>query len=678
MSESSKYSKLLSPLDLGPFSIKNRVIMGSMHTGLEEESGGMERMASYFGDRAKGGVGLIVTGGIAPSRQGWLSPFGAKMSTKKESRHHRIITEAVHAENSKIVMQILHGGRYSYHPFAVAPSRIKSPISPFKPWALTKLGIIKTMRDFVRSAKLAKEAGYDGVEIMGSEGYLINQFISARTNKRTDSFGGSFENRIRFPIELVKRVREEVGEDFLIIYRLSMIDLVENGSVIDEVVHLGLELEKVGVNVFNTGIGWHEARIPTIATPVPRQAFSWVTAIAKQRLNIPLITSNRINDPAVAEKILVDGDADLISMARPLLADAEFVNKAAAGKPESINTCIACNQACLDHIFERKVVSCLVNPYACVESEMKSETAERKLNVAVVGAGVAGLACATEAAARGHSVTLYEKSSVIGGQFILASRIPGKEEFVETLRYYKNRIEETGVNLVLGTSATLEELEGFDDVVIATGVNPREVHFSGTSNNSKILNYPDVIMGKVKVGKKVAVIGAGGIGFDVSEFLLHEGGDLSTNNDSFRKYWGIDNTLTSKGAIDGIDREISAPKREIFLLQRKTTRHGKNLGKTTGWIHRQMLKDGRVKMLGGVEYLEVNDEGLKIQIDGEEKILDVDHIVICAGQVSETTIWDQLKDKMGDHVHLIGGANLAAELDAKRAIKEGTAVALIL
>ena len=549
----SKYKHIFEPLDLGFTTLKNRILMGSMHTGLEEEKNGIDKIATYYAERAKGGVGLIVTGGIAPNIQGWTGPFSARMSTNKHAKHHKKITEAVHAEGGKICMQILHAGRYGYHPFNVAPSKIKAPINRFTPFKLKESGVQRTIRDFVNSAKLSKIAGYDGVEIMGSEGYLINQFIAKRTNKRNDKWGGDYENRMRLPIELVKQTREAVGKEFIIIYRLSMLDLVENGSSWEEVVQLGKEIEKAGATIINTGIGWHEARIPTIATSVPRAAFTWVTKKMKEEISIPLVTSNRINMPETAEKILSEGDADMISMARPFLADPEWVNKAEADKSDEINTCIGCNQACLDHVFQQKVASCLVNPRACHETELNYNPTETQKNIAVVGAGPAGLAAATIAAQRGHIVTLFDAASEIGGQFNMAKQIPGKEEFYETIRYFQKQIELHNVEVKLNTKVSLSDLENadFDEIVLATGIKPRELKIEGI-DHSKVLSYIDVLKDKKPVGKRVAVIGAGGIGFDVSEYLSHEGESTALNIDAWLKEWGIDKSMEARSGIEGV------------------------------------------------------------------------------------------------------------------------------
>jgi 2,4-dienoyl-CoA reductase (NADPH2) len=672
----SHYPHLLSPLNLGFTTLKNRVLMGSMHTGLEEAKGGSDRAAAYFAERARGGVGLIVTGGIAPNFAGRGSPYTAQLSHFWHLPHHRKVTEAVHAEGGKIALQILHTGRYAYHPFGVAPSRIQSPITPFKPWALTKRGVESTIKDFVRCAALAQKAGYDGVEVMGSEGYLINEFIAARTNKRTDEWGGSYSNRIRFPVEIVRRIREKVGPNFIIIFRLSMLDLVEGGSTGEEVVQLGQAIERAGATLINTGIGWHEARIPTIATPVPRGAFAWVTQKLKASLKIPLITTNRINTPAVAEEILASGAADMVSMARPLLADPEFVNKAASQREGEINTCIGCNQACLDHVFQGKIASCLVNPRAAHETELLIRPTSTPKKVAVIGAGPAGLAAATTAAERGHQVTLFDQATEVGGQFNLAKKIPGKEEFSETLRYFRVKCEKSGVVLRLGEKVTAEQIlaQSFDEVILATGVTPRTPSIPGV-NHPKVLSYLDVLQGKTVVGKRVALIGAGGIGFDVAEFLAHpHSHSTSTQPELFAQHWGIDTTLTVRGGIEGMKRVIPAPEREIYLLQRKAGKPGAGLGKTTGWIHRTALKDLQVKMWGGVTYEKIDDQGLHIVVDGKPTLLEVDHVVICAGQTPNQSLLPELKKVLGERVTVIGGAEVAEELDAKRAIDQGTRV----
>jgi len=674
----TKYTHIFEPLDLGFTTLKNRIIMGSMHTGLEEKKNGLEKIAAYYAERAKGGVGLIVSGGIAPNVQGWTAPFSARMSTKKHAKHHKVITDAVHKEGGKICMQILHAGRYGYHPFAVAPSAIKSPITPFKPFKLKQSGIKRTIRDFVNSATLAKVAGYDGVEIMGSEGYLINQFISAKTNKRTDKYGGSYQNRMRLPIALVKQTREAVGSDFIIIYRLSMLDLVEKGSTWQEVVALGKEIEKAGATIINTGIGWHEARIPTIATSVPRAAFTWVTKKMKAQLSIPLVTSNRINMPETAEQVLAEGHADLISMARPFLADPEWVNKAEADKTDEINTCIGCNQACLDHVFEQKVASCLVNPRACHETELNYLPTDIKKKIAVVGAGPAGLAASTIAAQRGHEVTLFDADKEIGGQFNMAKQIPGKEEFYETIRYFNKQIELHQVALKLNTRVTAEVLKNgnFDEVIIATGIRPRTPNIEGIEH-PKVLNYIDVLKLKKPVGKRVAVIGAGGIGFDVSEYLAHEGESTALNIDAWLKEWGIDKTMTARSGIEGVTAEVHPSPRELFMFKRSKGKFGGNLGKTTGWIHRSTLKKKKVQFINNVQYTKIDDDGLHYMQNEEQKLLPVDNVVICAGQVPLNALVAPLEAD-GIKVHVVGGASVAAELDAKRAINQASRLAAII
>ncbi|HMO38076.1 MAG TPA: NADPH-dependent 2,4-dienoyl-CoA reductase [Saprospiraceae bacterium] len=668
------YPKLLQPLDLGFTTLKNRVLMGSMHTGLEETKGGFDKMAAYFAERARGGVGLMVTGGIPPNIQGWLTPFGSKLSTRSEARRHQVVTRAVHAEGGKICLQILHAGRYGYHPLAVAPSSIQSPISPFKPWALTKSGIERTIRAFVRCAALAQEAGYDGVEVMGSEGYLINEFIVTKTNKRTDEWGGSFANRIRFPVEIVRRIREQVGPDFIIIYRLSMLDLVDDGSTWEEVETLAQAIEQAGATIINTGIGWHEARIPTIATMVPRGGFAWVTKRLMGKVRIPLITTNRINTPEVAERILAEGCADMVSMARPFLADPFFVQKAMQNRADEINTCIGCNQACLDHIFDRKTASCLVNPRACRETELHILPTAKKKKVAVVGAGPAGLAFATTAAERGHEVHLFETESEIGGQFNMAKRIPGKEEFYETLRYYRKMIAKHGVHLHLNTKADTALLQGFAEVAIATGVRPRALQLEGI-DHPKVLGYIDVLKHQTPVGKSVAIIGAGGIGFDVAEYLAHQGESPSLEVAAFMQEWGVDMAYQNRGALT--EPQPEAPAREIYLLQRSAGKPGAKLAKTTGWIHRNSLKMKHVQMLSEVQYQRIDDAGLHITVKGAPRLLPVDNIIICAGQEPLRELYEPLQ-QLGIPVHLIGGADEARELDAKRAIDQATRLALAI
>ncbi|MEQ9286807.1 MAG: NADPH-dependent 2,4-dienoyl-CoA reductase [Cyclobacteriaceae bacterium] len=672
----NKYPKLFEPLDLGFTTLKNRVLMGSMHTGLEEEKNGFEKLAAYYGERAKGGVGLIVTGGIAPNIAGWVSPFASRLTNRRTAKKHKQITEAVHRHDGKICLQILHSGRYGYHPFAVAPSAIKSPISPFKPWALSKRGIEKTIRDFVNTANLAQFAGYDGVEIMGSEGYLINEFIVSKTNKRTDEWGGSYENRMRFPTEIVRRVREAVGENFIIIYRLSMLDLVEGGSSWPEVVQLAKAVEAAGATVINTGIGWHEARIPTIATMVPRAAFSWVTKKMMGEVSIPLITTNRINTPEVAENVLADGCADMVSMARPFLADPELVIKAQTGREDEINTCIGCNQACLDHVFKRKTSSCLVNPRACHETELVFTKTPLRKNIAVVGAGPGGLAAAMVASQRGHQVTLFDAAEEIGGQFNIAKQIPGKEEFYETIRYFNRQLELNGVVVKLGQKVSTEDLQQFDEVVLATGITPNTPGIEGI-DNPLVLSYLDVLKFKKPVGKKVAIIGAGGIGFDVAEYLTHDGKPTSLDVSAFLKEWGIDGQNEVRGGVENMVAETLPNPREVYLLQRKQSKPGESLGKTTGWIHRTSLKNKNVNMIGGVTYQKIDDQGLHISRNSKTELLEVDNVVICAGQRSKNDLYEPLKN-MGVNVHLVGGAYKAAELDAKEAINQASRLAATL
>lgn len=667
-----QYPKLFTPLDLGFTTLKNRVIMGSMHTGLEEAKGGFDRMATYFAERAKGGVGLIVTGGVAPNFEGWVSPFSIKLTTNAEAQKHKVITQAVHDAGGKICMQILHAGRYAYHPLCVAPSSIKAPINRFKPRALNNFGVKRTIRNYVRCARLAKKAGYDGIEIMGSEGYLINEFIAKKTNHRTDQWGGSYENRMRFPLEIIKQIREAVGMEFIIIYRLSMLDLVDEGSSWDEIVQLAQEVEKAGANIINTGIGWHEARVPTIATMVPRAGFAWVTKKLMGKVNIPLITTNRINMPEVAERVLEEGCADMISMARPFLADPHFMVKAESGNTNQINTCIACNQACLDQIFKQQTASCLVNPKACRETIYGDDQAVIKKRIAIVGAGPAGTSAAIYAAERGHEVDLFEGSNEIGGQFKLAKMIPGKEEFHETIRYFKQRIDELNINLKLNTMIRADELEAanYDEIVIASGVKPRSINLDGV-DHPKVLRYDEVISGKQAVGKSVAIIGAGGIGFDTAEFLANGKHELETVEE-FSALWGIDQGLQHAGGLAKAVNEKA--EREIYLLQRKDTKPGAGLGKTTGWIHRAALKKAGVITLAGVNYEKIDDEGLHINHKGDKKLLQVDHVVLCAGQESVNHLHEELKQK-GISSHLIGGALKAGEIDAKRAIEEGLKLA---
>ncbi|MDA0972746.1 MAG: NADPH-dependent 2,4-dienoyl-CoA reductase [Bacteroidetes bacterium] len=671
MSQHSQYPLLFEPLQLSGVTIRNRTLMGSMHTGLEEEKNGFERMARYYAERAAGEAGLIVTGGIAPNRAGWVAPFGAKMSTGKEAKKHKVITDAVHAEGGHICMQILHTGRYAYHPFAVAPSKLRSPITPFTPKALSEKGIESTIQDFVNCAAYAIEAGYDGVEIMGSEGYLINQFIAAKTNQRTDHWGGSYENRTRFPLEIIRRTRERIGRGPIIIYRLSMLDLVEEGSTWEEVLQLALAVEKAGASVINTGIGWHEARIPTIATMVPRAEFTWVTKRLMGKVGIPLITTNRINNAATAEKVLADSCADMVSMARPFLADPELVKKSREGKENTVNTCIACNQSCLDHVFDRKVASCLVNPRACFETVYKEEEAKNKKKVAVVGAGPSGLTCAITLAQRGHEVSLYEKHPEIGGQFLYASRIPGKEEFRETLRYYRTMLDQWPITVHLNSEFKMNQAKDFDEVVISTGVRPRIPSIPGMDHEN-VVDYAQVLEGKVKIGQRVAIIGAGGIGFDMASFLGHP----SMDKEEFEAFWGVTRDESVRGGLESHTLEIKNP-RVLTMLKRSPGKAGKDLGKTTGWIHRETLRKLGVVQMSSVEYIKIDDKGLYIRHQGEEKCLEVAHIVICAGQESVNELAESLQS-MGSKVHLIGGALKAGEIDAARAIREGYELALKL
>ena len=671
----SAFPHLLAPLDLGYITLKNRALMGSMHTGLEEAPKGFERMAAFYAERAAAGAALIVTGGIAPNESGCVAPKAAKLTTLDEVNRHRRVTDAVHKAGGAIAMQILHTGRYAFHPKLVAPSGLQAPINIFKPHPLTEPEIEQQIEDFVRCAELAQMAGYDGVEIMGSEGYLINQFIVTATNQRRDRWGGSFENRIRFAIEIVKRVREKVGPAFMLIYRLSMLDLVGGGSSWREVIALAQKIEEAGATLINTGIGWHEARIPTIATSVPRAAFTWLTSRVRQEVSLPLITSNRINTPEVAEEVLARGDADMVSMARPFLADPEFMRKAEEGRSDEINTCIACNQACLDHIFQGMMTSCLVNPRACHETELNYHPARRKKRVAVVGGGPAGLAAAVVAAQRGHRVTLFESTGKIGGQLNMAIRIPGKEEYKETLRYYGRQLEIHGVDLRLSTPATCRCLqeEGYEEVIVATGVAPRSIDIDGISH-PMVLTYADLLAENQPVGHKIAIIGAGGIGFDVAEFLTHGHTSTSLNRDAFFKEWGVDMEYRQPGGLSPEGPVISSPIRHVFLLQRKGSKMGKDLGKTTGWIHRTTLKRRGIIMLNGLTYERIDDRGLYITRKEKTELLQVDNVVICAGQEPLRELYDEIITS-GISAHLIGGAQRAAELDAKRAIDQGCRLA---
>lgn len=675
------YATMLQPLDLGFTRLKNRVLMGSMHTGLEEEKGGFQKLAAFYAERARGGVGLIVTGGISPNFRGRLSPFASQLSNKWQLKKHRLVTQAVHAEGGKICLQILHAGRYSYHPFSLAPSKLKSPITPFTPKAMSKRQIKKTIQDYAKTARLAQQAGYDGVEIMGSEGYLINQFICARTNQRLDEWGGNFDNRSRFAREIMQAVRQAVGHEFIIIYRLSMLDLVPEGSTLEEVIRLGKAMEKLGANIINTGIGWHEARVPTVVTSVPRGAFRWITARLKQELTVPVVATNRINTPEMAAEILAQGEADMVSMARPFLADPEFVNKAAAGQADRINTCIACNQACLDHVFANKRATCLVNPLAAYETELVVQTTQIAKKIAVVGAGPAGLSAACFAAERGHEVHLFEKAKEIGGQFNYAKQIPGKEEFYETLRYYRKRLVSAGVQLHLQTEANTAQLQadGFAEVILATGVTPRELAIEG-ANLPHVYGYLDVLRDKKPVGTQVVIIGAGGIGFDVAEYLTTEK-SLTLAPDQWLQEWGVDKSYASAGALlaqqQMTQQQVERPQRQITLMQRKTSKLGAGLGKTSGWVHRQTLQKKGVRMLAGVNYQRIVPEGIEVSIGGKQEIITADTIVICAGQLPLRTLEAELQ-AVGIPVHRIGGADVAAELDAKRAIRQGAEVALAL
>jgi len=677
------YPHLLAPLDLGFTTLRNRVLMGSMHTGLEDERD-LSRMAAYFRERAEGGVGLIVTGGFAPNIAGWAKPFAGTLATSGAARRHRVVTEAVHAAGGKIALQILHTGRYAYHPLAVAPSRLQSPISPFTPFALSARGVERQIRAFVRCAVKAREAGYDGVEVMGSEGYFINQFLSQATNLRTDAWGGDYSHRMRLPVEIVARMREAVGPDFIIIYRLSMIDLVPGGSAWDEIVTLGKAVATGGASIVNTGIGWHEARVPTIATSVPRAAFAWVTQKMKAEfaaagIATPLVTSNRINTPEVAEQVLAEGCADMVSMARPLLADAAFVKKAEQGRADRINTCIACNQACLDHVFQNKTSSCLVNPRACHETELVYRPATAHKRIAVVGAGPAGLTAATVAAERGHEVHLFDAAPAIGGQLNMAKVIPGKEEFHEMLRYLATRVEDTGVHLHLNQRVQAADLADFDEVVVATGVEPRDPKIPG-QDHPKVLSYIDVLRHGKPVGERVAIVGAGGIGFDVAEFLVHQGHSTTLDLTAWQAEWGITDPAEARGGLAPTGPHTTPPARHVTLLQRKKGKLGAGLGKTTGWIHRTALKMKQVEMVGGVNYERIGDEGLLVSY-GEQREdptwIPCDTVVLCAGQVPLFSLAQAL-EAQGRRPHRIGGALEAGELDAKRAIDQAARLAAAL
>jgi 2,4-dienoyl-CoA reductase (NADPH2) len=669
------YPALFTPLDLGFLTLPNRVLMGSMHTGLEDRARDFPKLAVYFAERAEGGVGLMVTGGFAPNLRGWLKPFSGTLASRLQVRRHRQVTSAVHVHGSRICLQILHAGRYAYHPLQVAPSRLRAPINPFTPRALSARAVEAQIRAFVRCARLARDAGYDGVEVMGSEGYLLNQFTAPRTNRRDDAWGGDPARRMRFCIEIVRRIREACGHDFILIYRLSMLDLVEDGLAWDEVVQQARAVEAAGATIINTGIGWHEARVPTIATSVPRAAFVDVTARLKPHVGIPLVATNRINMPDVAERVLASGAADMVSMARPLLADPRWVAKARDTRALDINTCIACNQACLDHVFQNRRATCLVNPRACHETELVYRRAASPRRIAVVGAGVAGLACATVAAQRGHRVTLFEAADDIGGQFNLARKIPGKEEFDETLRYFRRRVERDGVELRLRTQAREHDLAGFDAVVLATGVVPRRVRFPG-SDDPRVIAYDALLDGRAAAGPRVAIIGAGGIGFDVAEFLTHEGVSASLDIAAWRREWGVDvgYTTVRGGAIAPMAPPAA---REAWLLQRTPGKPGARLGKTTGWIHRASLRARGVHAWGGVAYERFDNAGLHVTVDGAPRLLPVDTVVVCAGQVSQSALAAPLRAS-GMEVHVIGGADLAAELDAKRAIDQGSRLAATL
>ncbi|WP_406808106.1 FAD-dependent oxidoreductase [Enterobacter chuandaensis] len=672
----SRYPSLFAPLDLGFTTLKNRVLMGSMHTGLEEHPDGAERLAAFYAERARHGVALIVTGGVAPAPSGVGMEGGAVLNDASQLPHHRIVTDAVHNEGGKIALQILHTGRYSYQPNLVAPSAIQAPINRFKPHVLTHDEILALIDDFARCAALAREAGYDGVEVMGSEGYLINEFLAARTNQRDDEWGGDYARRMRFAVEVVRAVRERTGADFIIIFRLSMLDLVEGGGTFDETVQLAQAIEAAGATIINTGIGWHEARIPTIATPVPRAAFSWVTRKLKGKVSVPLVTTNRINDPQVADDVISRGDADMVSMARPFLADAELLSKAQSGRADEINTCIGCNQACLDQIFVGKVTSCLVNPRACHETKMPVVPAATKKRLAVVGAGPAGLAFAVNAASRGHSVTLFDAAGEIGGQFNIAKQIPGKEEFYETLRYYRRMLDLTGVDLRLNQFVSAADLIDFDEVILASGIAPRTPAIEGI-DHPKVLSYLDVLRDKAPVGEKVAIIGCGGIGFDTAMYLSQPGEATSQNIAEFCVEWGIDTSLNQSGGLRPEGPQLPKSPRQIVMLQRKASKPGEGLGKTTGWIHRATLLSRGVKMIPAVSYQKIDDEGLHVTIGGEPQLLRVDHVILCAGQEPKRDLADPLREA-GKTVHLIGGCDVAMELDARRAIAQGTTLALAI
>ncbi|MCP9946962.1 NADPH-dependent 2,4-dienoyl-CoA reductase [Streptomyces somaliensis] len=667
----SPYPHLLSPLDLGFTTLPNRVLMGSMHVGLEEAENGFERMAAFYAARARGGAALIVTGGIAPNDAGRPYEGGAKLTTEEEAGRHRVVTDAVHAAGGRIAMQILHFGRYAHHPRLVAPSAIQAPISPFVPHALTDDEVERTVEDYARAAELARSAGYDGVEVMGSEGYLINEFTAPATNHRDDRWGGSYENRARFPLEIVRRVRERVGEDFILVYRLSMLDLVPGGSSLEEVVALAEGIEAAGATIINTGIGWHEARIPTIATQVPRAAYTWVTKRLMGAVSVPLVTGNRVNTPEVAEEVLADGRADMVSLARPFLADPDFVAKARAGRPETINTCIGCNQACLDHTFSGRITSCLVNPRACHETELVLSPTRLRRRIAVVGAGPAGLACAVTAAERGHEVTLYDAAEEVGGQLNAAKRVPGKEEFAETLRYFRTRLELHGVDVRLGTRVSADALGGYDEVVVATGVTPRVPDIDGVDHPS-VVGYPEVLRGEAPVGERVAILGAGGIGFDVAEYLTDDGEGASLDPEAYFRRWGVDTSYGGRGGLRAPERP--RPPRRVTLLQRRTTKVGAGLGRTTGWIHRTELRHRGVETVAGATYERIDDEGLHITVGGVARTLPVDTVVLCTGQEPRRDLYEELA-AAGVRAHLIGGADTAAELDAKRAIDQGTRLA---